>query len=217
MALAPARGAGLQSLVMIHILAGEKKGMPLRVARSKSVRPTAANARQVLFDILAGEVEGARWLDLYAGSGAVGLEALSRGAGACVLVESAPKCLAVIRRNVAQLGYRDRCRLLGARVEKALKWLVDEGETFDLVFLDPPYGGADATRCLLALGGEKASALLRSGGSFVVAQLSSHAEVRSEYGALALVRERKLGDTRICFFRLGREMTAEGGSTNGAA
>ena len=210
MALAPGRGAGLQSLVMIHILAGEKKGMPLRVARSKSVRPTAANARQVLFDILAGEIEGRRWLDLYAGSGAVGLEALSRGAAGCVLVELAPKCLAVIRRNIAQLGYRDRCRLVGARVEKALKRFAEEGETFDLVFLDPPYHGDDATRCLLALGGEKASSLLRSEENLVVAQLSSHTEVRSEYGAQTLVRERKLGDTRICFFRLSHDTTAQG-------
>ena len=187
---------------MIRILAGEKKGARVRVAKSRSVRPTAANARKVLFDILAGQLEGTRWLDLYAGSGAVGLEALSRSAAACVLVESAPKCLAVIRRNIAQLGYGDRCRLIGARVETALKRLVEQGETFDFIFLDPPYRGDDATRCLDALGGQTASALLRSPDGLVVAQLSSHTDARAIHGILELTRQKSVGDTRICFYRL---------------
>ena len=186
---------------MIKIIAGEKRGMPLRVAQVGALRPTTANARQVLFDILGPRVIGTRWLDLYAGSGAVGLEALSRGATECVLVESSRRCLPIIRDNIARLGYQERCRLIGVRVEKALRHLAAEGLAFDVIFLDPPYRGDEATRCLLALGTPPALNLLRSPESLVVAQLSARVEVRSTYAALALDRDRKTGDTRLCFYR----------------
>lgn len=189
---------------MIRILAGEKKGRLLRVARTGAVRPTAANVRQALFDILGGQVAGSRWLDLYAGSGAVGFEALSRGATECVLVESSRRCLRAIRDNIVRLGYKECCRVIGARVEKTLKRLAAEDQMFDVIFLGPPYRGDEATRCLLALGQPLALSLLRSPESLVVAQLPSRTEIRSTYGALVLERERKIGDTRLCFYRRER-------------
>jgi len=186
---------------MIRILAGQKRGMQLRVARAVAVRPTASNARQVLFDILGARVRGARWLDLYAGSGAVGLEALSRGAAACVLVESARRCQEAIRKNIACLGYEDRCRLVAAPVEKSLRKLAAAGETFDLIFLDPPYEGDKATRCLLALGNPPAPLLAPSDETLVIAQLSARRQAVQTVGLLVLERERKLGDTCVCFYR----------------
>jgi len=196
---------------MIRILAGEKKGRLLRVARTGAVRPTAANTRRVLFDILGRGVIGSHWLDLYAGSGAIGLEALSRGAAECVLVETSRRCLLVIRDNIARLGYKGRCRLIGARVEKTLRHLAAEGQTFDLIFLDPPYRGDEAMRCLQSLGQPPVADLLRSAESLVVAQLPSRAEIRSAFGILALERDRKLGDTRLCFYR--HERKTRDGST----
>jgi 16S rRNA (guanine(966)-N(2))-methyltransferase RsmD len=195
---------------MIRILAGEKKGHLLRVARKEAVRPTTANARQVLFDMLASEVADTRWLDLYAGSGAVGLEALSRGASECLLVESTRRCVPITRANIARLGYKDRCRVLAARVDKALRQLADEGQTFDVIFLDPPYKGDEARKTLTALGQPPALALLHSGDSLVVAQVSSRMEIRREWGRLVLERERKLGDTRLCFYRLRRQGESAG-------
>jgi len=179
--------------------------MHLRVARTTAVRPTASNARQVLFDILGPRVIGTRWLDLYAGSGAVGLEALSRGAAQCVLVEASHRCIEVIHKNIAHLGYEDRCRLIAAPVEKTLRKLAAAGEMFDLVFLDPPYEGNEATRCLLALGTPPAPLLRQSGESLVVAQLSSRSRITPTCGLLTLERERKLGDTCLCFYRLDQE------------
>lgn len=175
----------------------------MRVARTGAVRPTAANARQVLFDILGARVAGTRWLDLYAGSGAVGLEALSRGATECVMVESARRCVDTIRANIARLGYEDRCRLLSFPVESALKKLAADGQAFDVVFLDPPYTGEEAKRCLLAIGSSPAPLLVSSAESLVVAQLSVHSESQPAYGTLVLERERRIGDTRLCFFRPG--------------
>jgi 16S rRNA (guanine(966)-N(2))-methyltransferase RsmD len=194
---------------MIRILAGEKRGMQLRVARTAAVRPTAANARQVLFDILGPSVAGTRWLDLYAGSGAVGLEALSRGAAECVLVESSHRCVEVIRDNIARLGCEGRCRLLNVPVEKALKRLATDGRPFDMIFLGPPYEGDEAKRCLLALGNLAPTLLTHSSQSLVIAQLSVHSEIPRTYGTLALERERRFGDTCLCFFRAAFEPPPE--------
>lgn len=187
---------------MIRILGGEKKGSVLRAPRGRSVRPTTANVRQVLFDILGPAVSGSLWLDLYAGSGAVGLEALSRGAAACVFVESSRRSLDALRQNVKRLDYGGRCLVVAEGARRALRRLSSEGRRFDIVFLDPPYRGDEATGCLLTLGGTPAAQLLRSADSIVVAQLSVHADVRSTYGMLALTRERRIGDSRLCFFRL---------------
>jgi len=176
--------------------------MQLRVAHGAAVRPTAANIRQVLFDILGPHVVGTRWLDLYAGSGAVGLEALSRGATDCVLVESARRAIEAIRANIANLDYGERCSLLGLPVEKALKKLTAAGESFDIVFLGPPYYADEAKRSLLAIGQPPATLVAPSPDSLVVAQISIHCEVPPECGLLVLEREKRFGDTRLCFYRL---------------
>jgi 16S rRNA (guanine966-N2)-methyltransferase len=193
---------------MIRILAGEKRGIHLRVARTKTVRPTAANARQVLFDILGPSVVGTRWLDLYAGSGAVGLEALSRGAAECVLVESSHRCIAAVGDNIARLGYETRCRLIRAPAATALKKLAADGQSFDMIFLDPPYEGDEAKHCLTALGSPPVSSLLSSPDGLVIAQLSVHSPILPTYGLLRLERERKIGDTCLYFYRIASPTTA---------
>ena len=187
---------------MLRILAGEKRGMQLRVAHGAAVRPTAGNIRQVLFDILGPRVAGTRWLDLYAGSGAVGLEALSRGATESVLVESARRAIEAIRTNIGNLDNHGRCTLLGLPVEKALKKLAAAGERFDIVFLGPPYYRDEAKRCLLAIGQPPAMLVVPSPDSLVAAQISIHCDVPAKCGLLILEREKRFGDARLCFYRL---------------
>lgn len=186
---------------MLRIIAGEKKGRLLKAPRTRSVRPTAAGVRKVLFDMLGADVVDSRWLDLYAGSGAVGLEALSRGAADCVLVEHARASLVAARSNIKLLGYEDRCEVIESRSERVFYQLKAARRTFDYVFLDPPYHTDDAERCLRALGGEKASDLLAGPECLVIAQIASRLSIPWEYGILAMDRERKVGDTRLCFFR----------------
>ena len=119
----------------MRIIAGAARGRRLAAPPGATTRPTADRAREGLFSAVMGEVEGARWLDLYAGSGAVGLEALSRGASEVVLVESHARAVAVIRENIARVGL-DGAILAAAPVER---FLAGEPSPFDVVFADPPY------------------------------------------------------------------------------
>ncbi len=152
---------------LMRIIAGEFRSRTLLAPRGDETRPTYDRLRETLFNILQPRIEGAHFLDLYAGSGANGLEALSRGAAEAVLVEQSAPALAAIRHNMTTLGLADRVRVEGVPVAR---WLANNSRTapslsqapsssrqpagFDLIFLDPPYGAADEySATLSALGG----------------------------------------------------------------
>jgi 16S rRNA (guanine966-N2)-methyltransferase len=125
----------------LRIVAGAARGRPLAAPTGRDTRPTSDRAREGLFSTLSSllDLDGARVLDLYAGSGAVGLEALSRGAAGATLVEADVRAAAVIRRNAEAVG------LPGARVvvDRVERFLAGDRGTYDVVFLDPPYATAD--------------------------------------------------------------------------
>jgi 16S rRNA (guanine966-N2)-methyltransferase len=123
----------------MRILSGEARGRALKTREGKGTRPTDARAREMLFNILGERVLEARFLDLYAGTGAVGLEALSRGAARCVFVEGNSGAVQVIRANLKTLGWSERAQVWHATVKAALHRLVENGERFDLIFADPPF------------------------------------------------------------------------------
>ena len=122
----------------MRIVAGSFKGRRLRVPRGDGVRPTADRVRESLFGLLA-DVEGARVLDPFCGSGALGLEALSRGAAACLFADVAAAHLACARGNAEALEVADRCRFVRADVRRLLHEEFAAGRQYDLVLLDPPY------------------------------------------------------------------------------
>jgi 16S rRNA (guanine966-N2)-methyltransferase len=126
----------------MRIIAGALRGRRLVAPEVHSTRPTADRTRQAIFNVLehaawARPIEGARVADLFAGSGALGLEALSRGAASCLFVESARPAADAIERNLQDLGCADRARLIRGDARRGLP---REAGPFDLVFLDPPYG-----------------------------------------------------------------------------
>src|SRR4029079_10909257 len=131
----------------VRIIAGEFRGHPLVAPRGRATRPTSDRVREALFSIL-GDVEGLDVLDLYAGSGSLGLEALSRGARHATFVETAHAATQAIRANVASLAVGDRAKVVAGDVKRALK---DAKATFGLVFLDPPYAAEDVAQALDAL------------------------------------------------------------------
>ena len=128
----------------MRVSAGELRGRTLRAPGGRATRPTSERARQGLFDWLGQAVAGARVLDLYAGSGALGIEALSRGADSAVFVERDRDALRSLRRNVEELGLAERARVIDAPVSRALTRLASEGARFDLLLADPPYGNGAA-------------------------------------------------------------------------
>jgi 16S rRNA (guanine966-N2)-methyltransferase len=168
----------------VRVVAGEFKGRPLRAPRGARTRPTADRVREALFSIL-GDVSGARVLDLFAGSGALGIEALSRGAASVTFVETDPQAIAAIRRNL------EAVRATAAiRRQDALGFLAAAEGTYDLVLIDPPYDSAARLAGPLA---ERLPAVLAEG-----ARVVTESDKREPLELpLPLRRERAYGDTRI--------------------
>ena len=183
---------------MSRILAGQGKGRRLKTPRGSETRPTGARVRLTLFDILAPDLPGARFLDAFAGSGAIGFEALSRGASRVVLVDTSGPAVAALQENARALGrlggdvqvFRQDARI-------ALPALADRGARFDVVYLDPPYASDLYERALEQVG---ATGLLAEGGVAVAEHF--HKKVLPEtIGGLVRARMVRVGDHRLSFYR----------------
>jgi 16S rRNA (guanine(966)-N(2))-methyltransferase RsmD len=123
----------------MRIIAGEARGRRIEAPEGRNTRPTLDRVRENLFNMLQGEIDGSGILDLFAGSGALSYEALSRGAAYAFLVDHDRKASAVQRKNAETLGYLDRTEIITADWRKALKDIGSKEKRFDIVFLDPPY------------------------------------------------------------------------------
>ncbi len=123
----------------MFIIAGFYRRQRLVSPKGSQTRPTASRLREALFNICQPYIEGARFLDLFAGSGAMGLEALSRGAQSATFIDSHQEAIRCIQQNVAHLKVQDQCQILRGEVFALLKWLVRQGQTFDIIYADPPY------------------------------------------------------------------------------
>jgi 16S rRNA (guanine(966)-N(2))-methyltransferase RsmD len=179
---------------MSRIVAGALRGRILLAPRGLGTRPTSDKVRQAVMNVLGQSFDGGEVLDLYAGSGALALEALSRGCARAVCVDSAREAAETIRRNAAALGLSDRVEVRCERVEDVLPGL--PRERFALVFLDPPYRtGPEAA---LAAAG----ACLAPGGR-LVAEHDARRPTPAEAGPLRLLDRRRFGDTGISIY--GRE------------
>jgi 16S rRNA (guanine966-N2)-methyltransferase len=174
----------------MRVVAGRLGGRRLRAPRGRDTRPTSDRVREALFSML-GPLDGARVLDLYAGSGALAIEALSRGAATATLVERDARAVAVIRANLEALAIgSEEARLVHGPATVALGDASRRGDTYDLVLLDPPY--RDAT----ALGRELSQALpaVLAPNARVVAESDRRAPLHLD---LPVIRERRYGDTLI--------------------
>jgi 16S rRNA (guanine966-N2)-methyltransferase len=183
----------------MRIISGAYRGRQLRTLKSAKLRPTSDQLRETLFDVLGPSVEGASFLDAYAGSGAVGLEALSRGAGEVVFIEHHRAAVAVIRRNLEALGIDSDYRLMTSEVLSGVERLNQEGARFDVVFLDPPYEEFREYHHVLRQLGR---GVLVGPGSLVVAEHSRHTLLEDHYGSLRRVRLLCHGDAQLAFYRL---------------
>ena len=183
----------------MRIIGGSAKRRSLKSPPpSLGVRPILGRIKKSLFDILRLRLEGAEFLDLYAGSGAVGVEALSRGAASVTFADMNPNCLSIIRQNLSKLQLFERARVVKA---DATKQLGHVGGPFDLIFMGPPYH--DAKWNALTLTGPTLNAIALSNilkpGGWVVGQ--HHAkEPPVQDSRWRMFRQEKYGDTRLSFF-----------------
>jgi 16S rRNA (guanine966-N2)-methyltransferase len=173
----------------------------------RGVRPTTDRVREAIFARL-GALDGARVLDLYAGTGALGIEAISRGAASVVFVERARASLEVLERNLASLGLAQRARVLRRDAAAALAALGQAAERFDLVLLDPPYEMGEEERALCAL----VSAGVLAPGAVVVVERSRRHALASIAG-LVLEDERRYGDTVVSRLCAAEHDEADGGES----
>lgn len=145
----------------MRVITGSAKGRPLKTVKGRDIRPTADRVKESLFNVIGGRVADAEFLDLFAGSGAVGIEALSRGARRCVFVELMTPHLKVVEENLAATGLADRAELLRRDARAAVSDLGQRGRQFDLIFVDPPYANELVPA---ALKGIAEHSLLKPGG-----------------------------------------------------
>ncbi|HOA36010.1 MAG TPA: 16S rRNA (guanine(966)-N(2))-methyltransferase RsmD [Bacillota bacterium] len=177
----------------MRVIAGSAGGIKLKVPRGGGVRPTSDRVKEALFNILGAWVCNAAVWDLFAGSGAIGIEALSRGAAECVFVERDRRHLGIIKENLARTGLAGRARLICLDVEKALEMLSQEKRQADLIFLDPPYQEKNVPQVLQSI---ELNSLLREGGLIV---LELFARSRLWPVNQPQVNQRRYGDTVLAF------------------
>lgn len=185
----------------MRVIAGHAHGRRLKAPRGLTTRPTSARARESIFSRLQVliDFDGISVLDVFAGSGSLGCEALSRGAARAVFVESDPSAFDALRRNIAALRLARQTRVVRGDVGRMLGMLAAQAERFELVFLDPPYGAGLVDATLARLG----EGALTEPAAIVVAQHFTKQPPAETIGALRAFRARRFGETTLTFFRAG--------------
>ena len=199
----------------MRVIAGTYRSRQLVAPKGMQTRPTSDRLRETLFNMLSPRMEGSRFVDLYAGTGAVGIEAVSRGAEHVWFAENAAPALASMRANLSALkierGFTVEMRGVGALLERLGKLT----QPIDIVFLDPPYEAeAEYAGTLQFLGSARGREMLAA-DALVIAEHGSKAKLAARYGALEQTRMVKQGDAALSFFAfLGDELVSAGGGAN---
>ena len=180
----------------MRVIGGTHRGRRLRTVGGLAVRPTSDRLRETLFNILAPRIDGSRFLDICAGSGAVGIEALSRGATEATFIESSRPACAVIEANLAELGISSEATTINRDVAAALKRLNLEARQFEIAFFDPPYASEIYGQVMRQL----ASGNLLAGGALVVVEHLAKTPPEREFGRLRICREVKQGESALAFY-----------------
>jgi 16S rRNA (guanine966-N2)-methyltransferase len=196
----------------MRVIAGTYRSRPLIAPKGDQTRPTSDRLRETLFNILSPRLEGCRFVDLYAGTGAVGIEAISRGAAHVWLVERAEPPLAAIRANLRSLkiagGYSVEERSATAVLERLAK--STQSPQLNIVYLDPPWDAeAEYTNTLQFLGSTRGVGILAP-GALVVAEHNSKSALNPRYGSLLQTRTLKQGDAGLSFFAVAEKAEDQG-------
>ena len=182
----------------MRVISGVCKGRKLFSLKGLALRPTSDLVKEAVFDILQDRFPGQRVLDLFAGTGALGIEALSRGAGFAVFVEAHGASRLVIQKNLTGCKFENRAEIIPDEVLAAIRLLERREETFDLIFMDPPYGKGFGRKVVGAL----CQSPILSPHTLIIAEHSVDEELDSIH-PLIRIDQRKYGRTLVSFFRKG--------------
>jgi 16S rRNA (guanine966-N2)-methyltransferase len=180
----------------MRISAGEHRGRRLQSVKGRATRPTSDLLRQAVFNVLGDRIDGARVLDLCAGTGSVGLEALSRGAATATFVEQDRRAVTTLRSNLGRLGLTSRARVIASDVLMALRRIEAAGESFDCIFVDPPYAGDLAVRCIEML----ADGTVLSDNGALVTQAFYKTPLPEQAGILRRTWRRRYGESSLAVY-----------------
>ena len=180
----------------VRIISGIYRGRRLQTSAGRDVRPTSDRLRETLFNILAPHLRGARFLDLCAGSGAIGIEALSRHAAQVTFVDQSRHSSEIIKANLQALKINDKTQILNRDVLAAIRQLDSEEETFDLIYFDPPYASELYAPVLLRL----TSSSLVHDDSLIIVEHRAKIKLAPEYGKWKLYRQVKQGESALAFY-----------------
>ena len=181
----------------MRVIAGKFRSRRLAAPAGIQTRPTSDRLRETLFNVLGASVVNSVWLDLFAGSGAIGIEALSRGARMVYFVESSGRAVRAIRANLAALGVSEGFDIIERDAAAALRLLNDRAVVCDLCFLDPPYRKEDDYQEVLRF---LARAKLLQSGGMVIAEHDKHFDPGDRFGDLRRARKLRQGDAVLSFY-----------------
>jgi 16S rRNA (guanine966-N2)-methyltransferase len=181
----------------MKIVAGKNRGNKLKSLRGLSVRPTPIKVREALFDILGTFIKGSYFLDLFAGTGAIGIEALSRGAQMAIFIEKEIKSVKIIKENLEKTKNNQNFIVFKKDFLFGIKWLAKRNYLFDYIFLDPPYNLGLVNISLLKI---SKFSILKKNGSIIVQHYKKE-KVEENINNLKLFDQRKYGDSYLSFFK----------------
>jgi 16S rRNA (guanine966-N2)-methyltransferase len=184
----------------MRISGGRLSSRRLKAGSNKKFRPTSSRVKNSIFNILPQNLAGARVLDLFAGSGSLGIEALSRNAESVVFIDQSRESFRLIKDNLRKVGLIEKGIVLNKKVSPAIKQLSNEGRRFDLVLMDPPYNKGLADKTLSLLAGSD----VLDPESMVVVEHAKREGIEKKYSDLVMKDQRKYGDTRVSFFEMKR-------------
>ena len=182
---------------MVRVISGASKGRKLATPKNQGLRPTSDRVKESIFNILGDEVQDKVVLDLFAGTGNLGIEALSRGAKRTLFVEKSRQAVRLIQRNLFQCGMEKRSEILITDVHQAISILRQRGESFDLIMMDPPYEKGLIQKTLMKLSSEK----IYPEDSILIIEHDRREPLPHNIVKWSLIRQKRIGDTVISFLK----------------
>ncbi len=183
--------------ITVRIIAGKARGRKLIPPATMETRPTLDRVKESMFSIIQNYIPDSIVVDVFAGTGSLGLEAASRGAKEVYLVDRSKDAFSLLKQNIENLGFEDACYALNKDSYEALRYLADKNKVFDVIFIDPPYCREMIPEAIKIVHDKK----MLSKDGIIVTKIDSIEEIYEGYEDIALIKSRKYGNTTICLYK----------------